>query len=290
MATSSVMRVDVAIAAGAGVLVATALYAQPATDPWAKVPALPTACYTSQEPDDFRAKLDAALEAVQADHYKQNDINGKIREGAQKVDPMEMARRMQEYMMKDPQGAMKYMQGVQSLGEGVQADQKATSEKEAQLAAEEKALIERYKTALAKSSAPGNTRWDALKKKLGIAPDSRGPGESGVPDWAWKEWDLILREWDRAYQATCAQWWIAAGPMHAHLKRYKDYLVQERIPRYQKNNDEPTLKNYQMMNVPSKGYRSVADFVAVEDYIKRARRIFGERMDRPRCTAQRCEF
>jgi hypothetical protein len=74
--------------------------------------------------------------------------------------------------------------------------------------------------------------------------------------------------------------------MHAHMR---DFLVQERIPHYQKHVDEPTLKNYQMTNVSSKGYRSVADFVAVEDYIKRARRIFGERMDRPRCTAQRCD-
>jgi len=282
-------RVGVAIAAGAGVLIASTLYAQPATGPWAKVPALPTACYASQEQDNFYKKMEEALAAVQADHYKQNEINTKIRESAQSVDPMEMARRMQEYLMKDPQNAMKYMQGVQNLGQGAQADQQAASEKESQLAAEEKALIERYKTALAKSYAPGNARWDALKKKLGIPPDSRGPGESGVPDWAWKEWDVILREWDRAYQATCAQWWNASGPMHSHMKRYRDFLVQERVPHYQRHIDEPTLKNYQMMNVPSKGYRSVAEFVAVEDYIKRAGRVFGQRMDRPRCTAKRCD-
>jgi len=284
------MRLDVTLAAGAGVLVAATLYAQPATGPWAKVPAFPTACYVSQENEKFHTKLDAALEAVQADHSQQNDINAKIRDSAKNVDPMELARRLQENMMKDPQGAMKYMQGIQDLGQGYQAQQQVTFDKEAQLEAEEKALIQRYRTALEKSYAPGNARWDALKKKLGIAPDSRGPGESGVPDWAWKEWEVILREWDRAYQATCAQWWNVAGPMHAHMKRYKDYLVQERIPHYQKHFDEPTLKNYQMMNVSSKGYKSVAEFAAVEDYIKRAGRIFSERMDRPRCTAQRCEF
>lgn len=289
MATSGRMRSYVILAAGAGVLVATTLHAQPATGPWGKVPAFPTACYVSQEQDKFHTKLEAALTAVQADHYKQNDINAKIREDAQNVDPMELTRRMQEYLMKDPQNAMKYMQEIQSLGQGAQAQQQVTFEKEAQLEAEEKALIQRYRTALEKSYAPGNARWDALKKKLGIAPDSRGPGESGVPDWAWKEWEVILREWDRAYQATCAQWWIAAGPMHAHMKRYKDYLVQERIPHYQKHVDEPTLKNYQMMNVSSKGHKSVAEFVAVEDYIKRAGRIFSQRMDRPRCTAQRCD-
>ena len=277
------------MAAGACVIVASSLYAQPATSPWAKAPALPTACYASQEKEDSYKKMEEALAAVQADHARQKEINDKIRESSQSIDPMELARRMQENLMKDPQNAAKYMQGIQSLGQSVQADQQATSEKVKQLAAEEQALIERYKADLVKSQAPGNARWDALKKKLGIAPDSRGPGESGVPDWAWKEWEIILREWDRAYQSTCAQWWNAAGPMHAHMKRYRDYLVQERVPHYQKHIDEPALKNYQMMNVPSKGYRSVAEFVAVEDYIKRAGRIFSQRADRPRCTAKRCD-
>jgi TolA-binding protein len=281
------MRVGVAIAAGAGVIVAATLHAQPATGSWARVPALPTACYVSQEQDDFHRRFDAALEAVQADHDKQNEINDRIRQSAQSVDPMEMARRMQENLMKDPQNAMKYLESVQSLG--AQPEHQASAEKEKQLAAEEKALIERYKTALAKGHAPGNARWDALKKKLGISPDSRSPGESGVPDWAWKEWEVILREWDRAYQATCAQWWNASGPMHAHMKRYRDYLVQERIPYRQKFVDEPTLKNYQMTNVSYKGYKSEAEFLAVEDYLKRARRIFSERADRPRCTAKRCD-
>jgi TolA-binding protein len=283
------MRVGAGVAAGASVIVAASLYAQPATGPWAKVPALPTACYVSQEQDNFDKRLEAALTAVQADHNKQNETNARIRESAQNVDPMELARRMQENLMKDPQKAMQYMQGVQNHGQGVQADQQVTFEKEKQLAAEEKALIERYKTALAKSHAPGNARWAALKKKLGIAPDSTGPGEMGVPDWAWKEWDVILREWDRGDQATCAQWWNAAGPMHAHMKRYRDFLVQERIPHHQKYVDEPVLKNYQMTNVSSKGYRSVADFVAVEDYLNRAGRLFSQRLDRPRCTAQRCD-
>ena len=289
MTSTNRRRAGAGMAAGASVIVAASLYAQPVTGHWAKAPALPTACYVSQEQDSFDKKLEAALAAVQADHDKQNEINDRIRESAQNVDPMELARRMQENLMKDPQKAMQYMQGVQNLGQGVQADQQVTFEKEKQLAAEEKALIERYKTALAKSYAPGNARWAALKKKLGIAPESTGPGEMGVPDWAWKEWDAILREWDRGYQATCAQWWNAAGPMHAHMKRYRDFLVQERVPHHHKHVDEPVLKNYQMTNVSSKGYRSVADFVAVEDYLKRAGRIFSQRLDRPRCTAQRCD-
>lgn len=282
-------RVGAGTCACASVIVASSLYAQPVTSPWAKAPTLPTACYVSQEQDDFYKRFETALAAVQADHSRQKELNDKIRESAQSVDPMELARRMQENLMKDPQNAMKYMQGIQSMGQTAPAEQQAASEKEAQLAKDEKALIEKYKSALTKGYGPGNARWDALKKKLGIAPDSRGPGESGVPDWAWKEWEVILREWDRAYQATCSQWWNASGPMHAHMKRYRDYLVQERIPHHQKFVDEPTLKNYQMLNVPSKGYRSVAEFVAVEDYTKRALGIFSQRADRPRCTAKRCD-
>lgn len=68
--------------------------------------------YQSQGQDNFFKNVEDSLAAVQAEHTKQKEINDKIREGAQNVDPMEIARRMQENLMKDPQNAMKYMQGI----------------------------------------------------------------------------------------------------------------------------------------------------------------------------------
>jgi hypothetical protein len=270
----------------AGLVCAASLNAEPAaSNPWAKVAALPTACYNKEDPAD--AKLQAAYDSVSADHVAQNQINDKIREDYQNIDPMELARRMQENMMKDPQNAAKYLQQTQSMGQEMQTEVPETLARDSEFKSESKDLLSRFDVALRQASAPADARWTALKKKLGIPPDSPGPGESGVPDWAWVEWGAILRAWDQAYVDICPQWWGTGGEVHAFMKGYKDWLVQERIPIDQKG-DQATIANYEMMNTPAASYRSVAAMKAVEDYIKLAQELFSHRTWEPRCTADGC--
>ena len=248
-----------------GLMFAVASHADTAASPWSKVPAFPTNCYQDQDP--FYPRLEAAQAAVAADRERQEAINTQVEAQVREADPMELANRVQEKMMKDPQNAAKYIQELQNLGQNLQSTQREASEREMQIQAEEKAVVSRYRDALAKGRVPGDARWGALKKKLGLAPDARGPGEVGVPEWAWKEWHVILREWDRGDQATCAQWWNAGGPIYAYMKRYKDYLLQEHIPHYLKYDE----------------------FEAVENYMKLAYRLFSQREYRPRCSIDRCE-
>jgi hypothetical protein len=196
---------------------------------------------------------------------------------------------MQEAMMADPQNAQKYMERMMQRGQAAQTEAPAVLEREAQIEAEEKTVIKQYQAALAAANGPAEARWTALKKKYGLPADAPGPGESGVPDWVWQEWGVILKERDRAYQATCATWFAPAGPLQSYLKRYKAYLVQERIPYEKKNIDEPLLEQYKMLSVPAAGYRTTTDYEAVEDYLKASYRIFAERNTRPRCEAMNCE-
>lgn len=286
-----VVRGPLLAAACAALACVSVVNAQPAaTGPWAKAPALSTGCYLDGDP--FSAQLEASLTAVQNDHSNQSDINTQIDQQVTDIsntDPMELARRMQEAMMNDPQAARQYLENTQTLGQQVQTELPEASEKAQQVEAEEKSLVARYQAALAKSHAPGDARWTALKKKMGIAPDSLGPGELGVPDWAWQEWGVILREWDAGDRATCAVWWATTGPMHAYMKSYKDYQIQERIPQHRKYIDEPKLKNYEMTSIPATGYKSTAEYEAVEKYLQLAGRLFGERVYRPRCTNDRCQ-
>jgi hypothetical protein len=264
---------------------ALAAPAAAATDPWTRVPALPTACYQSQDP--WWDKNNAAIDAVQKDHYAQDEINGGIRQSsvdAQSADPMAVAQRMQQAMMNDPQNAKKMMEQMVQRGQQVQTEVPAQSAKEQQLEGESKTVIKQYQAALAKAMGPADARWTALKKKMGIAMDSPSPGEGGVPDWAWAEWGVILKERDQAYLANCAQWWAAAGPMHAYMKRYKDYLVLERTPFHRKI-DDATLQSYQMQGVSTEGYRTTTDYEAAEDYMKMASSLFRERQAQPRCQA-----
>ena len=281
----------IAALASTSALAATPAAPAAAASPWSKVPAPPTACYQSQ--DQYLQQNSAALDVVNNEMYAVSARNDEIKEKfdhIQETDPMAMARAMQEAMMADPQNAQKYMQQMVQKGQAYQTEAPAALEREAQIEAEEKSVMKQYQAALVTASGAANARWTALKKKMGIAMDSPGPGESGVPDWAWAEWEVILRERDHAYQATCATWFAPTGQLQAYLKRYKTFLVQERIPYEKKINDEPRLEQYQMMGVSTVGYRTTTDYDAVADYLKVAFRIFAERKLRPYCSSDgRCE-
>jgi hypothetical protein len=286
----SVFRVPLLAVGFTALACASVLAAQPAaTGPWANAPAAPTGCYSSQ--DQYYEQNAAALDVVQNEHYKVNDGNAAIKQkfdDMQAADPMAMVQRMQQAMLDDPQNAQKYLEEMMQQGQATQTELPAALEREKQIEAEEKTLMKEYQAALNRAYGPGNARWTALKKKMGIAMDSMGPGELGVPDWAWQEWGVILKEWDRAYVANCATWFAAAGPLQGYLKRYKDFLVQERIPYYKKMVDEPWLKQYEMMDLSTAGYRTTTDYEAVELYLKAAYRIFGEREAHPRCGSSGC--
>jgi hypothetical protein len=286
MNTSTIGRPLCAVAF-LGLVLSTALQAEPATgDPWARVPPLSTACYYADDPAD--AKLAVANEALKTDHERQRAVNARIEAEDRDVDPWEQAQRIQEAMMKDPQNAMKYMQSVQSMTDSMQTEYPEVLEKEQQMQTESEALMKRYEEVLKQAYGPGIARWGALKRKLGIPADSPHPGEAGVPDWAWTEWDAILREWDRAYVANCAQWWADGGQAQAFMKRYKDWLVQERIPHYE-TIDQQKAETFAMMGKDVAQYRSEAAFIGVEDYIKLAQGLWSHRMEMPRCPGGTCD-
>jgi hypothetical protein len=126
------------------------------------VPALSTACYAGTDP--FAGKVDAALTAVKADRAKQAAINKKIADAHKAMDPMEQAQRMQQWMMDNPEEAMKYMQGLQSMGtEEGQAEVMEDPREQAAFEAERKDLIKRYRAGLAQAFAPADARWGAVR-------------------------------------------------------------------------------------------------------------------------------
>ncbi len=277
--------------AAAGLLCAQPLDAQPAkppakpaaaapASPWAKVPALPTACYSSQ--DKWSEQNTAAFNAVQQDHYKQNDINDAIRQNSvDNTDLMAVAARLQQKMMEDPASAQKYMEQMMAQNQKAQAEAPFQTEREQQIEAESAAVMKQYEAALEKAYGTGNARLDALLKKY--KPSLPGAfnlwlryGESGEPAWVEPERRAILKQWDAAYAATCPQWFGTGGQFHAYMKRYKDFLVVERIP-FEKQGDKARLEQYETYGTPTTGWRTVTDYEAAEDYMNMARTLFDQR-------------
>jgi len=283
------MKPRILLTAGAAALAcAQALAATPpaATGPWAQVPALPTACFSSQ--DQWSDHNNAAIEAVQQKLYAQQEANTAVEQASNKAlseNPMAMAQAVQQAMMDDPANAQKMIEKMTQTGQQAQTEVPAQSEKEKQIEAESKALLKQYDSALHTAMGPAEARWNGFQKKMGWEVE---PGFAMMPDpsWpqaAWQEWAAVQKVRDAAYTATCAQWWSATGGFQAYMKRYKDYLVQERIPFEKKMIDEPKLTNFKMLNVPADGYHSTAEIKASIDYMKRASSVYGQRMADPMC-------
>lgn len=256
--------------------------------PWAKVPALPTACYSTQ--DQWSEQNAAAFDAVQQAHYAQNDINNGIKQAASdknEEDPMAVAARMQQEMMDDPANALKNMQARNEKAQRAQAEAPELLAREQQIEAESKTLMKQYQAAFTKALAPGDARRAAIQKRLGgsgLVPWSWVSfGDPGDPDWYEAERVALKRVWDQAYVATCAQWWAASGQFHAYMKRYKDFLVEERIPFEKEYGDKAELEHHKVMGVASTGWRTTTDYDAAEDYMTMARSLFDQRELRPRC-------
>lgn len=276
------------IAAVSGFIVTTA-FAAALADPWPKTVPLPIACYVTQ--DEFLARNEAAMASLGAETATQEGINQAIDRQigeSNSSDPMQMAARMQEMMMKDPQAAMKYMETMGATEDPAVAQAKVATRLEAdqRMKAEEKKLLNDYQAAVDKAYAPARAKFQALRKKLGIT-EGWGVGETGQPDWAYAEYDAIKREADQGYEAMCAQWFGASGAIRAYLKRYKDYLVQERIPADEVG-DTQRLTQYQMLSIPADAFRSTVKHKAVKDYMELADRLYRARIWEAYCRGPKC--
>jgi len=278
-------------AVAAALACAPALQAQaPAkpAGPWAKVPALPTACYSGE--DKWSERSTAAFDAVVQDRYRQDEINDAIRQSATDsfgADPMAVAQRMQQAMLDDPQNARKMMEQMLERNQRAPAEASAQGAKEQQIENESKVLMKQYESALEKAKGPGNVRLEALLKKYQPGVTGAGMlwlryGDPGEPAWVRPEAHAVLRQWNEAYAAICPAWWGATGKFHAYMKRYKDFLVLERIP-FEKQGDAARLEHYRQAGVSTQGWRTTTDYEAVEDYIKMAQSLFDSREIAPYC-------
>jgi len=265
-----------------------------AAGPWAKVPPPSTLCYqytATNVEDPYYAKHEAAKAAIAADRDRQQAINAKIEEEFQSIDPMEMASRMQQWMMANPQEAMAHMQGVQTAAAQAPAELESLAEQQKAKEAEWNGLKKGYADARAKAYAPFQARRKAFDGKTGY-PDQGAAENLVVPVYlpespdVWAESELITGEYDRVYKALCPQWWGANGKFQAYLKKEKDRFATERTAELAKE-DAARLQQYAMMSTPAATYRSTAAQKAALEYLDLVDKVLKEREIVTRCEQPR---
>jgi len=238
-----------------------------APDPWRKVPRPPTACYTSQ--DKYYEEIDAAIEAMNSEIYRQDEINKQIEEQLTNLDPMEKQSRMQNYLMQNPQEAAKFMQAAQAQGAAAEADVNKDAANEQKLDADLKGIQSRYDAARDKVVGP----LYASLKGLGIS-------ESGTPQKTVDAGIVIVKKINAEYEKFCPAWWGASGPFNEWLKRYKEHLVQDHIP-YIDNLETAKAVQFTMFGIPADKFQSTVAMQTVVKYMSRAQKVFNYRLGAP---------
>jgi len=239
-----------------------------ASDPWLKVPKPPTACYTSQ--DKYREEVDAAIEAMNEEIARQNEINDEVKAQMDSLDPMELQSRMQNFLMQNPQEAAKIMQAASEQGAAAEADVNQDSGNEQKLQDELKEIQSRYDAALDQVIGP----LYASLKALGIS-------ESGTPEETVKAGIAIVKKINADYEKFCPAWWGAAGPFNEWLKRYKEHLIQDHIP-YTDALETAKAVQFTMFGIPAEKFKSPVVMETVIKYMRQTQTVFDHRVWRPR--------
>ena len=130
-------------------------------DPWSRVPAGPTSYFSD---DDFVNKVDAAYAAINTDIDKQAKVNAAIKKNFDEMDMTQKMQRIQAYMAKNPQEAMKVMQAMQASANKTTEGVNATSTKSIRLEEELPGHKTNFNAALEKTLKPLQARQDELIK------------------------------------------------------------------------------------------------------------------------------
>ena len=242
----------------------------PPADHWKLVPAIPTSCFA----DGFSERIDAARTAMDAEMEKQQKINEAAKAQFDAMDMMERSRRMQAFMMKDPQAAMKMMQAEQAAGTKVNAAIAEAGESTSRLEAELKQLQDAFRSATEQSVKPVLARQKQLVDTKTIAV-----GEAAISIFTnaadYAQYVQLIAEENAAFEKACAPFFGANGSFHKWASRYRTEVVDKLIG--DNAGDSFMIAQMQAMDLPGGGYKSTTPLQQANNFASRLRTVWGIR-------------
>ena len=246
--------------------VALLLAASPlaAQDPWASIPALPTACYAKE--DEFGAALVTARDALQETISQRKQSNPSLKKLM--ADPATFQQRFQAAMQRNPAKAAELMNSIQQMGS-------AESQASAAVVGEGQTRFEERR---AKHGSDYGAEKDAVMGPIHVrirqhsheSGGSAADGEIVRTGWI---------EYNRQYEKVlCPKWFGTKAP--ALLEEYKAYLVAEVIPK-ELEVEAGIKQQLELFGVPVQDYQSVAALNGVAAYLNFALGLFSNRQSGP---------
>jgi len=255
---------------------ASALAAQtPAPDPWKKVPAPPTSYFRDQE---FSRKLGDLYTEVGDERRKQTEINIDIEAKYGQLDMMEITRRLQAFMAKDPQKAMKMMQAQAAAASAIKSDVQAGDEAKTERNAEFEKLSAAFKAEMEAAARPFQAKREEIKK-TGTKLVMEGASWVFTTKAAETAYNEQVDKENAEISARSAAWFGPSGKFTAWLASYRATVLDPNA-RAVEANDEIRTAQMAIMETPGAAFRSTAQMTAVGEYLEVMRKVYDLRIDK----------
>lgn len=237
-----------------------------AQDPWAKVPAFPTACYDNDTPG-FGDRVSTFRHEITVTSDRQAAINSAIKQKLNDLDVSTQQSNMMSFMTKNPAKAGAMMQEIALAGQKQQQVMQRLTEMTGALSEQLKAAEAEYARENAALSAI-QVEWSK------VAAAAHSPGDPA------RARQLAAR-YDAEYARICAKYLVSeSSPFLKYLADLKNYLVTEKIPgdgeraRYEK-------LQFELNAIPSADFKPTGIYAAVTEYLDGMQKVFSRRHSVP---------
>ena len=268
------MRPYAVIAAILCAVPATLTAQSPAADPWQRVPALPTSCLA----DEFTTSVRTLRESIQNELEKVKETNDRLELEYSRMDMQEKMRRMQAFMAKNPQEAMKVMQAMQSAAATTTSGVMSADESKTALDAELTKLSEEFKETSLASAKPFQVRQAQM---IDAKADPYAGGNRFKSKADQDAYMDLLKLVDSAYEKACVPFFGAGGKFHTWLDDYRTKVAMK-VAAATDANESTIASQMAIMDSPAAGYRMTGQLAGVRDHLAKIEEVYGLRYGRAR--------
>ncbi len=248
------------------------VHAQANTDPWQRVPALPTSCFADDGMETTFRELRAVIED---DFRRQRELNLELRKKFENMDVMEKTQRMQAYMQKNPQEAVKMMQAQEQTATGMSADASGAAADREKLMAQRDQLKIAFAKAISDGAGPVEAR---IQQYVDAKTVLAGEIGRGFPTKAaYDGYVELIAQRNAAYEKACAPVFGAGGSYHTWMADYKT-KVAKKLAAASDAQDGIVAQQMVIMQAPTgPGFRPLGPFMSARDYLREAQTVFSIR-------------
>ena len=244
-----------------------------ASDPWRKVPAAPTTYFNDQA---FSSRLHELAVEVGDQRRNQIEINERISLEYQKLGPQEIMQRMQAFMARDPQKAMKMMEAQAARARQVSQEISSGNDPKKERDAEFEQLSGAFKAEMEAASKPYQAKREEIKKTgaVSVLAGAEWAFRTKAAETAYNE-QVDKENEDRSARST--GWFGPSGKFTAWLANYRATVIDPKAKR-EEGIEEAQVMQLAIMETPAAAFRSTAQFTAVREYLEVMRKVYDLRI------------